>query len=116
MKVKKRIGLLLFCLAIMGMFSVSVIPVQAEARVGCKHPQYMTSYNAVHITYNTPEGHFNEEGTKHVCATCGFTHWTDLHMVKTGEHDWYLVNEGKDTNGNIVWRYHCRGCLSYKIP
>ncbi len=70
----------------------------------------MIVYDAIHMRIAKNDGHYNEQGTKHVCATCGLTHWTDLHLVKTGEHNWYLVDEGKDTYGNIVWRYHCRGC------
>jgi hypothetical protein len=114
MKRKRRIGLLLCCLAVMGMFSASVIPAQAKAKMGCHHPHFMIVPDADCRSFSKADGHYKEFGTAYICADCKYTYWTNLYQVKMGDHDWYLVSEGADSNGNIVWRYHCRGCSMLK--
>lgn len=115
MKMKRRIGLLLCCLAIMGMFSASVIPVRAEARMGCHHPHFMIVYDAVYRSFSRADGHYKEQGTEYICADCRYTYWTNLHEVKMGDHEWILFKvPGTDDNGNEIWRYRCDICGATK--
>lgn len=115
MKMKRRIGLLLCCLAVMGMISASVIPVQAAERAVCKHPHFMIVYDAVYRSFSRADGHYNEQGTEYICADCRYTYWTNLHEVKMGDHEWKTIEiPGTDQNGDPILRKRCRICNATK--
>lgn len=84
----RKVGMLVCCLAFMGLFFSSALPVQADTNVYCEHAQYRIVYDAVRGKLFKPEGHFNEIGTKHVCADCGRVYWTDLYQKKYEDHQW----------------------------
>lgn len=107
---KKRIGLMVCCLILIGSFAVGVLPVQAAVYAVCKHPHFRLLYGVKYRNVYTTEGHYEDVGTKNICADCGYVWWTNLERVKTGTHNWELKCIGTDINGDKVWEYQCAGC------
>ena len=82
---KRRVGILMCCLAVIGMFSVSVLSVQAAA---CTHEHYFLNAGASY-DYINENGHYTATGNKWVCASCGQdSYWTDVYTEKVGDHNY----------------------------
>ena len=99
-----------------GLVFSSALPVQAATNVYCEHAHYMIVYNAKNVRLNKTDGHYDEIGTKHVCAGCGHVYWTDLHEVFVSGHSWVDKFIGTDKNGDPVYRKICSDseCNKYK--
>lgn len=102
MFLKRKIRILICCLAVMGMFSVGILAQAAQ----CTHPRYKDNWDEYHHDFYNANGHYRMFGIKHECATCNYSYWTNLYSVKIGDHEWSLsyVN-GEWVEGNV-----CESC------
>ena len=91
MKLKRGIGVLLCCLTVMGMFSVSGMSAEAAQ---CRHTNLIVGYDAVKDLWVNDEAHFFERGTKYECVNCGYCRLENLHIDKE-PHTW--VTAGNET-------------------
>ncbi len=103
---KKGIGVLLCCLAVMGMFSAGTLPVQAAQ---CDHTKFLVGADQRISNYVTKDGHYELWGRKYECPNCKYSYYGDTHGVWIGAHTW--VNQ-KGEDGR--WVDICIGCGSKK--
>lgn len=104
MKLKRKIGIWICCMAVMGMFSVNILPVRAAE---CTHKFYMIQEDVTKYTYQKADGHYEMRGTLCQCP-CGYSWWKNLGGVKVGDHTWISKLEEN------VYRTYCIGCGKYQ--
>lgn len=109
MKLKKRIGVLICCLAIIGMFSFIKLPVEAAA---CTHPAFLVGQDVVKESFANADGHFEVRGTGYQCRICQYTYWENLYTVKISNHHYRQL--GIDAYGNPYYSDYCFVCGRHK--
>ena len=104
MTIKRGIKAVVCCMALMGMLTMDVLPVQAAI---CSHKfRYiiMDDFEGYHYEW---DGHFEAYGTAYVCADCGDKYWEDLQYVKFEDHEWELYEVIGTSDGTLMFRYKC---------
>lgn len=102
---KRKIQLLLSCLACCAMLTYGMLSVEA---VSCTHTRCSVLLCAAtgRVTFDSAY-HYVEYGTQYVCADCGYTYYTDVFTEKH-KHNLERVNE---KIGEQTYSYfRCTGC------
>lgn len=110
MKLRRKISIWICCMAVMGMFSVNILPVRAAE---CTHKFYMIQEDVTKYAYQKADGHYEMRGTLCQCP-CGYSWWENLGGVKVGDHTWIRAPY-KYEDGTITEQLFCNGCGKYKF-
>lgn len=107
---KKGIGILMCCLTVMGMLSVSILPVQAAQ---CQHDRFIVGYDVTQSAYVNADGHYEIRGRKYECPNCKYAYWENLYHIKVGDHNWAQTYR-EVSKGVYRWEDKCIGCGKYR--
>ena len=84
---KKRMGILMCFLAVMGILSVNVLPAQAA---GCEHKNFLLDTGGCKYEYHDETGHYEMRCARWVCPVCDYYYWDETwgsYPVKVGDHE-----------------------------
>lgn len=83
---KRKIGILVCCLAFIGMFSVSALPAKALA---CRHDRLLFNSGGLVYEYHDDTYHYEVRRERWECGVCGYYEWVEGtdYTVNVGEHD-----------------------------
>ena len=118
-KMKKKIStVVLPCLACIGMLAFHALPVAAFGPDNCSHPNYALGTDGATGEYEYLEsGHYEIWGMGHTCLKCGYTFYTDTHLVWDSDHDLGGGTIVLKPDGTAEVRYYCtfNGCDWYGV-
>lgn len=84
-KLKKGIGVLVCCAAIMGGFSYGGM--HTEAALICDHTVLQLETGMTRREYHDSTYHYVEYGDKLSCPRCGYEHWENVYTKNEGRHE-----------------------------
>ncbi len=105
MKLKKGIGELLCCAAVIGMFSLGGLHTKAAL---CDHT-YLQMRPDIYkgFTYDSA-GHYDVYGDEGSCPRCGYIRWENVYKVWKSSHRFEQI--GTDAYGKPIYSNQCSAC------
>ncbi len=104
-------------MALMGVLSFSMFPVQAA---WCSHEKCYAFYD-VKTYYFEEDGHYGDVGPSYICADCGYQYWDDsaLQYQWVEHHQWSAEGEIRWEGLQMISERHCEtsGCpITLEVP
>lgn len=112
---KKKLYVVLSCLACAGILFSSTMPVQAVNSGSCSHTYYEDSVVPVPTgVYDYgPGGHYAQYGIRHYCFKCGWIEYVDTYFECESSHNY--PNIATSCQGTHIYNCTTDGCPYFEV-